>query len=549
VIRGAGPGAGVLLALAALLASAGCTDPNLSVTSPAMAAHQESPNVGFYRMVFDEYQGLSQAAMQRAAILLARRRVDPAVPLTEDGFVALLSSRYGFVVPARVANWPAGEPAPVFRRPIGIVSGTMRRTLPPVEMELANLGCATCHSAVLYDAAGNATRDVWVGLPSTSIDLGRYVDDLYEALKQAAARPDETLAAIKQAFPGVSGTELGTLRRFFFPRLADRMRALGATIGALTPYSNGSPGLTNGVATLKLFLGVIDDRHRDPTQVAFAETPDLGGMRLQTSILCDGVYAPPGWPHTGPLPAGLTPAQQAEALSGPVSIVTIGTLGVSPAVAADNGARMRDAVGWMISGYQPPPFPGRVDRGLAAAGAGLFEKNCARCHGSFAETPAGPRLVRYPSKLVPYDVIDTDPQRARATAGDPNALFGATALRGHVDARATGGYIAPPLTALWATAPYLHNGSVPTLWHLMHPDARPARFQVGGHRLDYARVGIDGEVAADGTFRYRPGYQPWMAPEIYDTATPGRSSAGHLEPFDELSEDDKRALLEFLKRV
>src|SRR5262249_49450890 len=160
-------------------------------------------------------------------------------------------------------------------------------------------------------------------------------------------------------------------------------------------------------------------------------------MRLQPSILWDGIYAPPAWPHTGPLPEGLTPPQQAQALSGPVSIVTIGTLGVSPVVAADNGARIRDAVDWMIRRHQPPRFPGRVAGALATAGAALFDKHCARCHGSFADTPDGPRLARYPNKLVPYDVIDTDPERARAITGDPNALFGATALRGHVDARAT----------------------------------------------------------------------------------------------------------------
>jgi hypothetical protein len=34
------------------------------------------------------------------------------------------------------------------------------------------------------------------------------------------------------------------------------------------------------------------------------------------------------------------------------------------------------------------------------------------------------------------------------------------------------GYIAPPLVGIWASAPYFHNGSVPTLWQVLDPDSR-----------------------------------------------------------------------------
>jgi mono/diheme cytochrome c family protein len=555
---------GAAVVVAAVMASgAKCAGTGSSAKAPAMAAHEGGPQVGFYRLVFDEYHSLSQPAMQRAAVpwkviaaamLAYQRAAGPAssnLPLNEESYAAILSARYGFVVPARVANWPAGEPPPVFRRPIGIVSGTIDRSIPHVELEVSNLGCSTCHAAVLYDAAGNPTRDVWVGLPSSSIDLERYAEEAFAALARAADRPDETLAIIKQVFPSVSQTELATLRRYYFPELGQRMAALRAGLGAFVPYSNGGPGLTNGVATLKLYLGVIDGKRRDPTQVAFTSIPDFGGLRLRPSVLWDGVYAPPGWPHVGPLPAGLTPAAQRDALGGIVSVVTIGTLGVTPDVAASNIPRVREAVGWILDHYEPPPFPGAVDAELARRGGALFAQHCARCHGSYAETPRGLRLERFPNHLEPYDVIDTDPVRALAPAGDssPNDLVRKTALGPHLDARATRGYIAPPLTSLWATAPYLHNGSVPTLWHLMHPGARPARFEVGGHRLDFAKVGIDGRLDAEGTYRYPGGYRPWTLPEVYDTRTPGRSAAGHLEPFDELGEADKQALLEFPKRV
>jgi mono/diheme cytochrome c family protein len=522
-----------------------------------MAAHAEARPAGFYRFVFDEYHSLSRPTLERAATpwkIIATALVsyhherDPRVPLTEQGYVELLVRRYGFVLPARVANWPAGDPQPTFRRPLGIVDGVLASRVLGAELEVSNLGCATCHSAVLYDAQGNPTRDAWIGLPSSSIDLGRYGEEAYQALARAAAHPDETLALVRTVFPDVSDAELGTLRKFYLPRLRERMDELGKTIGALTPYSNGQPGLTNGVATLKLYLGVIDGKHVDPTQVAFTSVPDMGPLRARTSILWDGVYAPQGWQHTGPLPA-MTEAAQISGMGGIVSAVTIGTMGVTPEVAAENVPRIREAVGWVIDEYRPPPFPGPIDATLAARGGALFGQHCARCHGNYAETPAGLRLASFPNEVIPSDVIETDATRADAVGADPNALFAKTALAPYLHARRTGGYVATALTSVWATAPYLHNGSIPTLWHLMHPEARPARFQVGGHRLDFARVGIDGAVDAEGVYRYPKGYAPWMDPDVYDTRAPGRSNAGHVEPFDELSEDDKRALLEFLKRV
>jgi mono/diheme cytochrome c family protein len=540
---------------------AGCANLNAPAESPAMRAREASAPLGFYRFVFDPFHSLSRPAMERsavpwkvmaAAMLSLEATRGPAPPATEDAYARLLERRYGFVVPAHIANWPAGDAQPAFRRPLGVVSGTLSRSLPRVEIEVSNLGCATCHAGVLYDAAGNPTRDVWVGLPSSSIDLGRYATDAYAALARAADRPEETLALARRIFPAMSDAEVDSLRRYYFPELGRRIAELRSTIGSFTPYSNGGPGLTNGVATLKLYLGALDGRRPAPNEVAFTSVPDLAPLRVRTSILWDGIYAPPGWGHVGvvePRAPPLPPAARRDGLAGIVSIVTIGTLGVTPEVAATNIPHVADAVGWMLSSYRPPPFPGAIDAALAARGGALFEQHCARCHGSYEEAADGLRVARFPNKLVPADVIDTDATRARAVGSDPNALFAKTAMGPHVDARATGGYVAPALTSLWATAPYLHNGSVPTLWHLMHPEARPARFEVGGHRLDYTRVGIDGAVGSDGVYRYPMGYKPWMDPDVYDTRAPGRSSAGHVEPFDELGEDDKRALLEFLKRV
>ena len=157
------------------------------------------------------------------------------------------------------------------------------------------------------------------------------------------------------------------------------------------------------------------------------------------------------------------------------------------------------------------------------------------------------RLTRFPNRLVPLDQIGTDATRARAVTPALLRAVRESPVGRLVRLRITSGYVAQRLDGLWASAPYLHNGSVPTLWHLMHPSRRPERFEVGGHALDFSRVGIAGAPDAGGVYRYRRGYRPWSQPSIYDTTTPGRSNRGHARDFEALSETERDALLEYLK--
>ncbi|MEM6666325.1 MAG: di-heme-cytochrome C peroxidase, partial [Pseudomonadota bacterium] len=101
-------------------------------------------------------------------------------------------------------------------------------------------------------------------------------------------------------------------------------------------------------------------------------------------------------------------------------------------------------------------------------------------------------------------------------------------------------YKARPLNGIWATAPYLHNGSVPTLYDLLlPPDDRPTTFGVNA-RLDTDKVGIDGTT--DG------------APFVFNVLAedgqplPGNSNAGHVYGTD-FTEADRRALVEYLKSL
>jgi hypothetical protein len=97
-------------------------------------------------------------------------------------------------------------------------------------------------------------------------------------------------------------------------------------------------------------------------------------------------------------------------------------------------------------------------------------------------------------------------------------------------------YKARPLDGIWATAPYLHNGSVPTLADLLNaPDERPRSFRVGSRELDPVKIGFRSDPADEGGF-------------LLDTTMPGNSNAGHLYG-TMLSEKEKAALLEYLKTL
>ena len=106
--------------------------------------------------------------------------------------------------------------------------------------------------------------------------------------------------------------------------------------------------------------------------------------------------------------------------------------------------------------------------------------------------------------------------------------------------RKTHGYANMPLDGLWLRAPYLHNGSVPTLRALLQPAAqRPQVFYRGSDVIDARNVGFIADVPEENGVRYF----------AFDTRVPGNSNQGHEGAAygTELSEPEKDALLEYLK--
>lgn len=223
---------------------------------------------------------------------------------------------------------------------------------------------------------------------------------------------------------------------------------------------------------------------------------------------------------------------------------------------------------------QPPPWPvdilGPLDSARVTKGKALYQQECAACHEQFAlaPPPGGTPAGSWVLNTYALDEIKTDPNEAPNFAapvtygGKQVPLPKAIALivpqiasayykkfnistaeqdtwnHGRLPAHwhSPAVYSARPLAGIWATAPYLHNGSVLTLYDLLLPGAkRPTTFYVGTREFDPVHVGYVNQQNSQRPFQF-------------DTTKPGNSNLGH-EYGTNLSEDQKLDLIEFLKSL
>ena len=209
--------------------------------------------------------------------------------------------------------------------------------------------------------------------------------------------------------------------------------------------------------------------------------------------------------------------------------------------------RIHEPLNPFIDNLPPPPYPfASVDLTRAREGKALFKSTCATCH-----TPRNQTI--YPASTLGVDpnrtMVNTSVSRYGLAAlvmeactiyglnhqGQPGAdwcmpkgdwqarldeYFRDTPRR---VAEGTNGYKADMLHGIWAQAPYLHNGSVPTLGQLMCPATRPSRFLRGNLYYDEAMVGF--EWLDRPKARYGP-IDSILIKE-YDTTVPGKANAGH----------------------
>ena len=196
-----------------------------------------------------------------------------------------------------------------------------------------------------------------------------------------------------------------------------------------------------------------------------------------------------------------------------------------------------------LRSLEPPSYPFPIDAERSERGELVFLETCARCHGTYGED------WTYPNRIVPLDEIGTDRARAEGLTDRYIAHYNASWFAEKAQVGPLRGYQAPPLDGLWATAPYFHNGSVPTLAHVLNSPERPDRFlRPPSTSLDYydnENVGWRSETISDPP--------PADFPEsdrkrIYDASRWGLGNGGHTFG-DGLTEAERTDLIEYLKTL
>jgi mono/diheme cytochrome c family protein len=389
----------------------------------------------------------------------------------------------------------------------------------PEGAEVVNGNCLMCHGGSfdgqLVIGLGNATADFTAGAGGglTGVPL---TDAFLDSL-------------------GLDDVERAQLRK---------MTQRGAVLGPKTMMR------TVGMNPAELFA-VILMVHHDRETLAWSDTEVTPYVILDH----DGTPIEDGRLTSDPPPWWRVHKKNALFYNGMARGDHRGTMALATSVCVDDVARAKVVDGMFkdiqayVASLRAPVYPRAIDPALAARGRAVFERDCAPCHGTYA---ARDEDETYPNLLVPLDVIGTDPVVAEAgvvhapqlvTWYNQSFYGGITRMEPNDPFP---GYMPPPLDGIWATAPFLHNGSVPTVALVLDSGARPRfwrRTDLDSSHFDEEALGWPWEAVDD----------PAAVPEderslVYDTTQWSQSNAGH--PFgDHLTARERRAVIEYLKTL
>ncbi|MBZ5859192.1 c-type cytochrome [Flavihumibacter profundi] len=205
--------------------------------------------------------------------------------------------------------------------------------------------------------------------------------------------------------------------------------------------------------------------------------------------------------------------------------------------AAEVDKKISDVLAYLYT-LEPPKYPEKINTKLARKGESVFIDNCSKCHGKYG---AG---GEYPNLLVPAAIIKTDSALYSSNYQNPqfvnwfnNSWF---SLGDHpAQLVPYSGYIAPPLDGIWCTAPYLHNGSVPTLEALLNSKTRPTYWSRDYPKPAYNYTAVGWEYKIHDT--------P-AGNTVYNTTLKGYGNYGHYFG-DKLSAPEREAVIEYLKTL
>jgi hypothetical protein len=468
---------GVALAIVGLLAAVAL------VANISVSAQQDAPS---FPDIVEHFQYGSIGAEERAGVPYWIWRVLPVV------FADKLPQRPGQGY-ERLGFMFAGAK---HGRPIGTSYRTDR-------VELVGLNCATCHVGSIRESP-TAPRRFIAGMPANQMDLQGYARFLTACASDPRFNASTLIEAIRKINPGFSFFQRVIYRLFVISRTRDGIlerASENAWFDARPPFG---PGRVDTFNPYKVLLGF--DMGNDRT-VGTVDLPSLWKQRERVGM----------WLHWDGNNNSVDERNKSAAIGA----------GATP---DSLDLPSMDRIAQWILDLKPPAFPSeRVDAARVKAGAPIYERDCASCHD------VGAARV---GQVTPLTEIGTDAERLHSFTPElAKAMLtigeGKPWRFSHF--RKTDGYANMPLDGLWLRAPYLHNGSVPTLRALLFPEERPVEFYRAYDVYDWENVGF----ISSGPEAQREGVR-------FSTRDRGNANGGHLYGTT-LPEADKLALLEYLK--
>jgi hypothetical protein len=450
----------------------------------------------------------------------------------------------------------------------------------PWKGEDIGLTCAACHNTELFYQGKRVRIDGGVG---NHFDIEAYLSALDDAMQRTL-----TDSAKYERFAGrigASSSDAKSELRKRFESAADRVHAYRTRV-LVTPYPWG-PSRMDAIGLIVNRLTYIAPEIPEnwSTPLAPTKPPFLWNSPQGTWTQWRGV-------QKDPIERNLTETMGVY--------MSMNLTAKSPKDGLyDSNARLKnlEEIEDWLNHLAPPKWPeevfGKIDRAKAAEGKRLFASHCAECHNSYPYTwteanKYGKRFLEV--GLVPEEYVGTDPMQfkdlrpyaltAQLAPNLPGPLkdktlvptgylyYGLVESILHValtkinqteeEAVKMHGYRelpvprpsevphykAAPRDGVWATPPYMHNGSVPNLYEMLVPAAQRTKKFYLGREFDPVKVGVD-TSGKSGTY-------------MVDTTLVGSSNSGHsfengplgngvIGPL--LTEEERWAIVEYLKSI
>ena len=385
------------------------------------------------------------------------------------------------------------------------------------------LNCAVCHTSTVRETADAKPRLV-LGMPANTFDIMGFEKFLFDCAADPKFRSEYIIPETRRVLQQQGG-DLDLVDRYVVYPLAIyimRERLLGLrgrfdfVLRQLEQGKPWGPGRVDTFNSAKVLFNFPMDR-LDPRELMGAsDFPSVWNQRKKKGMQLH-------WDGNN------TMVEERN------KSAAFGTGTTPPTIDLEAIGRIED---WLLD-FKPPLYPFPIDQPLAQRGAGIYKEHCANCHGVSGQDFTGAQVGR----VTPIALIDTDRRRLDSytytLAVNQSTLYAGYPHR-FQHFRKTFGYANMPLDGLWVRAPYLHNGSVPTLSQLLEPVERRSKvFYRGNDLYDPMNVGFVTTAAEDKGRQFAR----------YDTAQEGNSNRGHEGAAygTNLPAADKSALLEYLK--